>query len=651
MTRSSIAKLVGLALIAAALAAPVVAAPPPRVSNVTVVPTPSLAQHLARYTIMFRTSGSGALLVGDKITLKFPAGTVPGASCGDLGSFTNNVRVNGVLTSVSSIVFCLEVKVDVPVAIPANTNVTVVMGSVTTVIRNPGAGRYSIKVHTTKDFADANSQKYTIAAQHAPVAGPQILAPSPEDAAIPITLTGSDSDGDPLAFSIVSGSGPAHGSLSAIGAPVCSGLVPNTCTAGLTYTPTGNFNGADSFRFRVNDGVVSSAAATITISVAPVNDAPNAVDDAASVLQDSGANVIAVLSNDGDVDGDSLTITGNTSASDGTATCGLSSCSYTPDPGFSGTDSFTYTIGDGNGGSDSATVVVEVTPEPPEPPGGSIEIDLCGLSGTANLGPTSVPIWGFALMVGPDCTGELPELPGPDLGLDTADITAGDEVTVNLHNGVIGQDISLEFLGQVASEQGVGSDKTYTFTANDPGTFLYEARDNRQVLMGLYGALVVRPLTAGRAYDGAATAFDVEAVLVLSEVDPAFNADPSGFDLVDFKPMYWLINGKAYPATASISADPGEDVLLRYVNAGGLHHTMALLGIHERVIGKDAFPVRFPFDVVSETIPAGSTMDAIATVPASATPLTKFWLYNRQFHLDDAGSFPGGMLTFLITGP
>ena len=41
--------------------------------------------------------------------------------------------------------------------------------------------------------------------------------------------------------------------------------------------------------------------------------------------------------------------------------------------------------------------------------------------------------------------------------------------------------------------------------------------------MGLYGALVVRPATAGQAYDDAATAFDDEAVLVLSEIDPALN--------------------------------------------------------------------------------------------------------------------------------
>ena len=61
---------------------------------------------------------------------------------------------------------------------------------------------------------------------------------------------------------------PAHGTLS--------GTAPN-----LTYTPAANYNGADSFTFKVNDGTVDSAAATVSITVTAVNDAP--VADAQSV--------------------------------------------------------------------------------------------------------------------------------------------------------------------------------------------------------------------------------------------------------------------------------------------------------------------------------------------------------------------------------
>ena len=74
-----------------------------------------------------------------------------------------------------------------------------------------------------------------------------------------ITLTGTDPDGDPLNYAIVSS--PAHGTLS--GAP------PNVTYLPATNYPGGNFNGADSFTFAVSDGSLTSAVATVSITVTP----------------------------------------------------------------------------------------------------------------------------------------------------------------------------------------------------------------------------------------------------------------------------------------------------------------------------------------------------------------------------------------------
>jgi hypothetical protein len=567
-----------------------------------------------------------------------------------VADFANNVTVNGTVTSVSSIVTCLEVRVTVPVAIGNNANVTVVVGSTSAVVRNPGAGTYAMKVHTTKDFGDANSRRYRIVAQHAPVANGQSVSTN-EDVAATIALAGSDADGDPQTFAIVTGSGPSHGALGPIGAPTCSGGTPNTCSANVTYTPTGNYNGPDSFQFRVRDGIVNSNAATVSIAVAAVNDAPDAVDDDVTVAQDSGANALDVLANDRDVDGDALTIVATAGGTNGTVaiTGGGTGVTYTPNPGFDGFDSFSYTIDDGHGATDTATVHVEVTAAGGGGGGGTFAAEICAKPGTVTMPDGGViDIWGFALG---DCTGAGPAtLPGPRL-----DVNAGDQVSITLDNS-LGENVSLEFVGQNlfpdTTGTAPGTEKTYTFTADRPGTYLYESGNNRQVLMGLHGALLVRPATAGQAYDTSASAYDVEEVLVLSEIDPAFNADPAGFNLVDFAPRYWLIDGEAYPDTAPIPAAPGSRVLLRYLNAGTVHHTMALLGTHQRAIAKDAYPVRFPYDVVSETIPVGSTLDAIATIPGGAAAGTRFALYNRQLHLDNQGSFPGGMLTFIeASGP
>ncbi|MEO7342211.1 MAG: Ig-like domain-containing protein, partial [Luteolibacter sp.] len=71
----------------------------------------------------------------------------------------------------------------------------------------------------------------------------------------PITLAGSDPDGDPITFAV--GSTPSHGTLS--------GTAPD-----LIYTPVANYQGADSFTFTTNDGTASSAPAVVSITVAPV---------------------------------------------------------------------------------------------------------------------------------------------------------------------------------------------------------------------------------------------------------------------------------------------------------------------------------------------------------------------------------------------
>ena len=77
---------------------------------------------------------------------------------------------------------------------------------------------------------------------------------------------------------------------------------------------------------------------------------------------------------------------------------------------------------------------------------------------------------------------------------------------------------------------------------------------------------------------------------------------------------------------------------------------MALLGMHEQVLARDARLLNNPFLADAETIPAGGTEDAIATVPATAAPSANgFPLYNRQLHLTNGSPAApgGGMLTFI----
>ncbi|SLN15942.1 RTX-I toxin determinant A from serotypes 1/9 [Roseovarius litorisediminis] len=99
----------------------------------------------------------------------------------------------------------------------------------------------------------------------------------------------------------------------------------------------------------------------MTVNVGAVNDAPVAQDDSAVTAEDSNVQ-IAVLDNDSDVDGDTLSVTQAT-AQNGTVLINADgTLSYSPDADFNGTDTIGYTVSDGQGGSDTATVTVTVTP-------------------------------------------------------------------------------------------------------------------------------------------------------------------------------------------------------------------------------------------------------------------------------------------------
>ena len=134
----------------------------------------------------------------------------------------------------------------------------------------------------------------------------------------------------------------------------------------LLYTPAPDFFGTETFTYTVSDGSGGTDTGTVVVTVNNVNEQPIANDDTTTtVAEDSADNIINVLTNDTDPDGDTLTITAvGTGSQGGTIQIadGASSIRYTPAADKFGTETFTYTISDGNGGSDTATVTVTITP-------------------------------------------------------------------------------------------------------------------------------------------------------------------------------------------------------------------------------------------------------------------------------------------------
>lgn len=162
--------------------------------------------------------------------------------------------------------------------------------------------------------------------------------------------------------------------------------VYNSLKVGETRTET--------FTYTVRDANGGTDTATATITITGVNDAPIAVNDTAATAEDTPVT-ITVLTNDSDVDGDTLSVTGASAANGTVVRNADGTITYTPNANFNGADTISYTIGDGKGGTATATVAVTVAAvdDPPVngvPPSQTVAEDNALIFSTANGNAISV---------------------------------------------------------------------------------------------------------------------------------------------------------------------------------------------------------------------------------------------------------------------
>jgi uncharacterized repeat protein (TIGR01451 family)/CSLREA domain-containing protein len=168
---------------------------------------------------------------------------------------------------------------------------------------------------------------------------------------------------------------------------VIHGALALNSDGSFTYTPDANFFGTDSFTYKANDGSDDSNVATVNITVNSVNDAPLAIDDAATTTGNTPV-AVDVLANDSDIDGalDPASVTIQSAASHGTLSIDSNTGKiiYTAAFGFSGPDSFTYRVKDNQGAvSNLATVRIEVLAASHDVPQVSLITDPCDPDKTA----------------------------------------------------------------------------------------------------------------------------------------------------------------------------------------------------------------------------------------------------------------------------
>ena len=216
---------------------------------------------------------------------------------------------------------------------------------------NPGfTGVDSFTFKVNDGIIDSNIATVSIKValtNDAPVAFDTVLDANENSVAVG-TLSASDADNDPLAYSLVN-----IASQGIVG-------ITNRATGAYSYTPNANATGVDSFTFKANDGMVDSNSATVTVNITAMNNPPVAVDGNLNTDEDVVANGIL---NASDVDGGTLTYSIVSNATKGTATitnATTGAYSYTPNANATGTDNFTFKVNDGLVNSNIATVSVSI---------------------------------------------------------------------------------------------------------------------------------------------------------------------------------------------------------------------------------------------------------------------------------------------------
>jgi FtsP/CotA-like multicopper oxidase with cupredoxin domain len=288
--------------------------------------------------------------------------------------------------------------------------------------------------------------------------------------------------------------------------------------------------------------------------------------------------------------------------------------------------------------------------------------------------PDKKQIWIFGYTANPDGSAQLP---GPTLVVnqgDTVNVTLnnyhdptispadpdGDGHTIHFH----GLDLPDAEDGDPMTApggQGVmqGDSYTYHFVATDAGTYWYHCHVNaaEHIQMGMYGALIVQPRGEPmRAYAGTPT-FDKEYTFVLSDMDSNahaitykhITASGAAFNWTQYRPNYFLINGKAWPDTLKDPADTivatvGQTVLVRLINAGYAVHAMHSHGYHFTVIGTDGRALAHPYEKDTLEIAPGETYEILFHFDHPGR-----FMFHDHFEQDTTnnGVYPGGMMTMI----
>ena len=179
----------------------------------------------------------------------------------------------------------------------------------------------------------------------------------------------------------------------------------------------------------------------------------------------------------------------------------------------------------------------------------------------------------------------------------------------------------------------------YEFTAKPTGTFMYHSHyeGDIQVGAGLYAPFIIEP------QEPEANPPAVDKILMLSEWLVRDGLTYAAMPMSGMEPNYFTINGKAFPATETITVKKGDVVRLRFIGIGQFIHPMHLHGVPFKVVATDGHPVPEMAQLTKDTISVapGERYDVefVATEPGQ-------WMLHCHIlhHTTNDNVEPGGLM-------
>lgn len=188
-----------------------------------------------------------------------------------------------------------------------------------------------------------------------------------------------------------------------------------------------------------------------------------------------------------------------------------------------------------------------------------------------------------------------------------------------------------------------GESFTYDYIARPAGTHFYHCHfnTNEHMSRGMAGVLLVMPREPEPRVDH-------DVAMLLQEWNSRFaRAGQPGNPRDMYDVDFFTINGRSFPQTEPIRAEPGEVIRVRFVNAGAQQHFMHLHGHSFLVTHKDGAPLAEPAEMDTVAVGPGERVDIVfvANNPGE-WPLH----CHAAAHQTNAGAYPGGMMTHLFVG-